>query len=121
MDKIQNYFGKFGVLSKIWIKNGKNFGFVIYDNTEGLSRALSCSPHVIDGSVIDVELPQGAGCQIFIGGLTSRPNEDDEVQERLEEYGHILKWQRPLSGGRPAPYAFVTFSSEEAARRAVDA
>lgn len=114
------YFTQFGRVQKLWIKDGANFGFVVFDDDAGTEAALSVPSHVFQGKTIEVKLPGALPTQVFIAGLQEDTNET-MVRVRLERFGTVVNWQRKVHEGRLASFAFVTYSSQDEVRRALDA
>lgn len=114
------YFTQFGRVQKLWIKDGANFGFVVFEDDAGTVAALSFPSHVFQGKEIEVKLPGALPTQVFIAGLQDDTNET-KVKARLERFGTVVNWQRKVHDGRLASFAFVTYRSQEEVRRALDA
>jgi len=60
-DGLREYFGKWGVLTDVVVMtdkisgNNRGFGFVIYESSEMVDKALASRPHKIDGRTVDAK------------------------------------------------------------------
>eukprot|EP00968_Pinguiococcus_pyrenoidosus_P023999 scaffold4178_cov257-Pinguiococcus_pyrenoidosus.AAC.10 len=132
LDTMRGYFQKFGTVTDCSIQyNGqtgksRGFGFVTMASYEDAMRVRNAQ-HILDGrtlQICDAAPPKQAAVskRVYIGGLPPDVNEEDVSSVLVTKLGNIdsLQIMRFPDTGKSRGFAFVTFTDEDVARKAVE-
>ncbi|XP_063303587.1 heterogeneous nuclear ribonucleoprotein A0 [Pelobates fuscus] len=111
-------------------KRSRCFGFVTYSNSEEADAAMGASPHVVDGSNVELKravsredsVKPGAHAKVkklFIGGLKEGVDEDDLFQH-FSQFGKVEKAEiiADKTSGKKRGFGFVYFEDHDSADKA---
>ncbi|VEL09280.1 unnamed protein product, partial [Protopolystoma xenopodis] len=117
MGDLSDYFSQFGIVKSCTIKIDKTtgqprgFGFVIFSTDDAIDKVLAINSHRLNNRKIDPKVAKPTRDQqrkVFVGGL------DPNTLEHVESID--LPYDGPR--GRRKEFAFITFASEDDAKRA---
>ena len=74
-------------------------------------KIQSCKKHPRAPPVPGVS-EEDEGRSIYVGKFSDISITDDHIKEHFQEYGNVIRLQRPWQGQSRAPYCFVKFDSE---------
>ncbi|XP_063784396.1 heterogeneous nuclear ribonucleoprotein A0-like [Pseudophryne corroboree] len=133
---LRGHFEAFGQLTDCVVvinpqtKRSRCFGFVTYSQAEEADAAMAASPHVVDGSNVELKravsredsaMP-GAHAKVkklFIGGLKGDIEEGD-LLEHFSQFGPVEKAEiiADKMSGKKRGFGFVYFTNHDAADKA---
>ncbi|XP_075065889.1 heterogeneous nuclear ribonucleoprotein A0 [Mixophyes fleayi] len=133
---LRSHFETYGQLTDCVVvinpqtKRSRCFGFVTYSGAEEADAAMAASPHVVDGSNVELKravsredsaMP-GAHAKVkklFIGGLKGDIEEGD-LLEHFSQFGEVEKVEiiADKMSGKKRGFGFVYFSNHDAADKA---
>ncbi|KAM4675385.1 LOW QUALITY PROTEIN: heterogeneous nuclear ribonucleoprotein A0 [Discoglossus pictus] len=111
-------------------KRSRCFGFVTYSSAEEADAAMGASPHVVDGSNVELKRAvsredsarPGAHAKVkklFIGGVKEDIAEGD-LEEHFKQFGEVDKVEiiADKMSGKKRGFGFVYFTSHDSADKA---
>ncbi|XP_069508731.1 heterogeneous nuclear ribonucleoprotein A0 [Ambystoma mexicanum] len=133
---LREHFESFGELTDCVVvvnpqtKRSRCFGFVTYSVAEEADAAMNASPHVVDGSNVELKravsredsVQPGAHAKVkklFVGGLKEEIGEDD-LLEHFSQFGDVEKVEiiADKQSGRKRGFGFVHFLNHDGADKA---
>ncbi|XP_069055366.1 heterogeneous nuclear ribonucleoprotein A0 [Pleurodeles waltl] len=133
---LREHFESFGELTDCVVvvnpqtKRSRCFGFVTYSAAEEADAAMSASPHVVDGSNVELKravsredsVKPGAHAKVkklFVGGIKEEIAEDD-LLEHFSQFGGVEKVEiiADKQSGRKRGFGFVHFQNHDGADKA---
>lgn len=122
--ELGEYFGKYGEVESITIKNdpftgqSRGFAFVVFSNSKTIDDLLAVGDHYIGNKKVDpkkvIKKQQPLKCKIFVGGLTPEIT-DVDVKDYFNKYGNIIEFQAPFDKikNQRKGFCFITFDSKD--------
>uniref|UniRef100_A0A8C5QF99 RRM domain-containing protein n=1 Tax=Leptobrachium leishanense TaxID=445787 RepID=A0A8C5QF99_9ANUR len=111
-------------------RRSRCFGFVTYSNSDEADSAMAASPHVVDGSSVELKravsredsVRPGAHAKVkklFIGGLKEGVSEED-LLEHFTQFGKVEKAEiiTDKTSGKKRGFGFVYFEDHDSADKA---
>lgn len=125
VDKLREYFAKFGEIADCTLKTDLNtgrsrgFGFVTFCNASSVEKVVnSTCPHTLNGRIIDPKRAKARGGReaikkIFVGGVDPHLPETD-IREHFGKFGKIEEIDLPFDKIKDERrrFCFITFESE---------
>lgn len=118
---LKDFMTQFGEIEKCTLKmdsktgKSRGFGFVIFKEIDGLTKALANVPHKLDDRTIDSRKaqPQRREGKLFVGGVKPETTEE-QIKEYFSKFGKIDKFERPFDqrSQKSKPFCFITFSKD---------
>ncbi|KAM8972940.1 heterogeneous nuclear ribonucleoprotein A0 [Pelodytes ibericus] len=135
-DGLREHFETYGQLTDCVVvvnpqtKRSRCFGFVTYSSAEEADAAMGASPHVVDGSNVELKravsredsVRPGAHAKVkklFIGGLKEEVGEED-LLEHFSQFGEVEKVEiiADKMSGKKRGFGFVYFTCHDSADKA---
>ncbi|KAM4748510.1 heterogeneous nuclear ribonucleoprotein A0 [Rhinophrynus dorsalis] len=135
-DGLREHFETFGQLTDCVVvinpqtKRSRCFGFVTYSSTAEADAAMAASPHVVDGSNVELKravsredsIKPGAHAKVkklFVGGLKEDVGEED-LLEHFSQFGQVEKVEiiADKMSGKKRGFGFVYFINHDSADKA---
>ncbi|XP_053321370.1 heterogeneous nuclear ribonucleoprotein A0 [Spea bombifrons] len=135
-DGLREHFETYGQLTDCVVvvnpqtKRSRCFGFVTYSTAEEADAAMAASPHVVDGSNVELKravsredsVKPGAHAKVkklFVGGIKEDVEETDLLQH-FSQFGHVEKVEiiTDKMSGKKRGFGFIYFNNHDAADKA---
>jgi RNA recognition motif-containing protein len=127
-EDLREHFSQFGNVVAATIKMDRNtgksrgFGFILYEDTSEVEKAMNAPEHIIKGKRIDpkqAKPPLEAKKKVFVGGIDPDTSEE-QIRQYFSQYGKIDNLDLPFdkNTSKRRAYIFVTYSTENEAREA---
>ncbi|XP_053573230.1 heterogeneous nuclear ribonucleoprotein A0 [Bombina bombina] len=133
---LREHFGAYGQLTDCVVvvnpqtKRSRCFGFVTYSNSDEADSAMGASPHMVDGSNVELKravsredsAKPGAHAKVkklFIGGVKEEIGEDD-LQQHFIQFGELEKVEiiADKQSGKKRGFGFIYFTDHDSADKA---
>lgn len=125
--EIEDYFSKFGTVSKVSLKTDKmtgrsrGFAFVTFEEKEAVIGVMAEKNHRLGDRKIEPKQAIGPEplLKIFVGGMNPSTTEDD-IRNIFGEYGAITEIHIATDKvtKKPRGFAFITYEEEDSADKA---
>lgn len=120
-EDLKNYFSTYGAVQSVnlkidnYTKQSRGFGFVVFEDPEGLASALQTERHELKGKKFETKQAEGPEplLKVFAGGLKPETT-DDDIRNHFQVYGNITHVNVAVDKmtGKSRGFAFITYETE---------
>jgi len=123
---IKEHFGQFGAIGPQGVNlktdastgRSRGFAFVVFEETEGVEKAVAAATHNIKGKDVAVKKAQAKTGKVYVGKLKPELT-DEQIKEFFSQYGTINQVEQPFDKvkNERKNFCFITFDKEETAKK----